>query len=118
LVAKEGGVLTRPGHTEASVDLAILSDAYPSSVICEIINEDVTIARVPDLVKLVNTFNLKLITIADLISYRKKHEIHIKREIETTLPTQFGEFKVFGYSNTVDNKEHIAFVKGDISNSK
>lgn len=114
LIAKEGGVLTRTGHTEASVDLAVLSDATPSSVICEIIKEDGTMARVPDLQEMAKAFDLKIITIEDLVTYRKKHEIHIKREVETILPTAYGNFKVFGYSNDLDQKEHLALVKGDL----
>lgn len=115
LIGKQGGVLTRPGHTEASIDLARLSDAYPSSVICEIVKEDGKMARVPDLLKIAETFDLKIITIAHLIEYRKKNEMQIKREVETILPTEFGEFKVYGYSNEFDDKEHIALVKGDVT---
>ncbi|MEW9676933.1 bifunctional 3,4-dihydroxy-2-butanone-4-phosphate synthase/GTP cyclohydrolase II [Lentibacillus sp. L22] len=115
LIAKEGGVLVRTGHTEASVDLAELSGAFPSCVICEVIKEDGTMARVPDLMKVSEQHRLKIITIADLITYRKKHEKHVKREVEATLPTDFGEFRVIGYSNDLDDKEHIALVKGEIS---
>ncbi|WP_188455155.1 bifunctional 3,4-dihydroxy-2-butanone-4-phosphate synthase/GTP cyclohydrolase II [Virgibacillus oceani] len=118
LVAKAGGVLTRPGHTEASVDLAKLSGAFPSGVICEIIKEDGTMARVPDLTKMADEFHLKMITIEELIDFRKKHEQHVKREVETVLPTQFGNFKVIGYSNDLDDKEHIALVKGNIDSDK
>ncbi|GGB50736.1 bifunctional 3,4-dihydroxy-2-butanone-4-phosphate synthase/GTP cyclohydrolase II [Virgibacillus dakarensis] len=114
LMAKDGGVLTRPGHTEASLDLANLSGAFPSGVICEIIKEDGTMARVPDLLKMSKQFSLKIITIKALIDYRKKHERHVKREVETVLPTEFGTFSVIGYSNDLDDKEHIALVKGDI----
>ncbi|MFD1039991.1 bifunctional 3,4-dihydroxy-2-butanone-4-phosphate synthase/GTP cyclohydrolase II [Virgibacillus byunsanensis] len=118
LVAKSGGVLTRPGHTEASVDLAIASDAFPSGVICEIIKKDGTMARVPDLKEMAEEFDLKLITIEELIRYRKKHEVHVTREVETVLPTEFGTFRVMGYSNTLDDKEHIALVKGELDPSK
>ncbi|MEN1969243.1 bifunctional 3,4-dihydroxy-2-butanone-4-phosphate synthase/GTP cyclohydrolase II [Lentibacillus sp. N15] len=114
LIAKTGGVLTRAGHTEASVDLADLSGAFPSCVICEIVKEDGTMARVPDLMETSEQYDLKIITIADLIDYRKKHENHVTREIETVLPTEFGDFRVVGYSNDLDGKEHIALVKGDI----
>lgn len=114
LVAKQGGVLTRPGHTEAAVDLARLCGAYPAGVICEIMNEDGTMARVPELKKIAERFNLKLITIKDLIRYRQKHEQLINREIEIQLPTQFGDFRAIGYSNFIDDKEHIAIVKGEI----
>lgn len=118
LIAKEGGVLTRPGHTEASVDLAVLSGSFPSGTICEIIKEDGTMARVPDLQEIADTFDLKIVTIEALIAYRKIHENHIKREVETVLPTEFGDFKVIGYSNDLDDKEHIALVKGDIDSGK
>ncbi|RYG73294.1 bifunctional 3,4-dihydroxy-2-butanone-4-phosphate synthase/GTP cyclohydrolase II [Lentibacillus lipolyticus] len=114
LIAKNGGVLERPGHTEASADLAELCGAFPSGVICEIIKDDGTMARVPDLEKMAETFHLKLITIADLITYRKQHEVHIKREVATELPTAFGTFHVYGYTNDLDGKEHIALVKGNI----
>ncbi|MBP1970649.1 3,4-dihydroxy 2-butanone 4-phosphate synthase/GTP cyclohydrolase II [Virgibacillus natechei] len=117
LIAKEGGVLSRPGHTEASVDLASLSGAFPSSVICEIIKDDGEMARVPDLMEMAEAFDLKLITIEDLIDYRKNKSSHIKREVETILPSEFGTFKIFGYSNDLDDKEHIALVKGDIDTS-
>lgn len=115
LIAKEGGVLTRPGHTEAAVDLAKLSGAKPVSVICEIIQDDGSMARLPQLIDIAKKFQLKIITIEHLIEYRKKNEMHIKREIKTKLPTEFGEFTVYGYSNKVDHLEHIAIVKGDIT---
>ncbi|MFC4556776.1 bifunctional 3,4-dihydroxy-2-butanone-4-phosphate synthase/GTP cyclohydrolase II [Virgibacillus kekensis] len=114
IVAKDGGVLTRPGHTEASVDLAELSGAFPSGVICEIIKEDGTMARVPDLKKIAEEFDLKFITIEELAAYRKRNEAHVNRAVETVLPTEFGVFKVYGYTNDLDDKEHIALVKGDI----
>lgn len=115
LIAKKGGVLTRDGHTEASVDLAKLCHASPSSVICEIIKEDGQMARVPDLMKIAKQHDLKMITIADLISYRKQTETHIKREVTTSLPTDYGNFQVYGYSNSLDDKEHIALVMGDVN---
>lgn len=118
LIAKEGGVLTRPGHTEASVDLAMLSGSFPSGTICEIIKADGTMARVPDLQEIAVAFELKIVTIEALIAYRKKNENHIKREVETVLPTEFGDFKVIGYSNDLDHKEHIALVKGDIDSNE
>ncbi|MFB4168549.1 bifunctional 3,4-dihydroxy-2-butanone-4-phosphate synthase/GTP cyclohydrolase II [Virgibacillus sp. JSM 102003] len=114
LVAKDGGVLTRPGHTEASVDLATLSGAFPSGVICEIINDDGTMARVPDLKEMAEKFDLKFITIEDLKAFRKQNEVHVTRAVETILPTEFGIFKVYGYTNDLDDKEHVALVKGDI----
>ncbi|EOP66818.1 riboflavin biosynthesis protein ribBA [Bacillus cereus VDM006] len=115
LIAKEGGVLRRAGHTEAAVDLAKLCGAEPAGVICEIIKEDGTMARVPDLVQVAKPFNIKMITIEDLIAYRRHHETLVTREIEITLPTDFGTFHAIGYSNSLDQKEHIALVKGDIS---
>jgi 3,4-dihydroxy 2-butanone 4-phosphate synthase / GTP cyclohydrolase II len=114
LIAKNGGVLRRAGHTEAAVDLARLCGAKPAGVICEIIKEDGTMARVPDLRKIADEFDLKMITIKDLIRYRNRKEKLIKREVEITLPTEFGEFKAIGYSNVIDGKEHIALVKGEI----
>ncbi|HEX6594301.1 MAG TPA: bifunctional 3,4-dihydroxy-2-butanone-4-phosphate synthase/GTP cyclohydrolase II [Bacillota bacterium] len=114
LVAKAGGVLTRPGHTEASIDLAKLSGAFPSGVICEIIRDDGRMARVPDLMDMAQQFNLKLISIEDLIRYRKQQEVLITREVETVLPTSFGSFKIIGYSNELDDKEHVALVKGNV----
>jgi 3,4-dihydroxy 2-butanone 4-phosphate synthase/GTP cyclohydrolase II len=114
LVAKKGGVLRRTGHTEAAVDLAILSGATPAGVICEIMNDDGTMARVPQLRKIADDLNLKMITIKDLIEYRNKKENLVKREVEINLPTEFGNFRAVGYSNLVDGKEHIALVKGKI----
>ncbi|MCA1030588.1 bifunctional 3,4-dihydroxy-2-butanone-4-phosphate synthase/GTP cyclohydrolase II [Bacillus timonensis] len=114
LVAKDGGVLRRAGHTEAAVDLARLSGSKPAGVICEIMNEDGTMARVPDLRKIADEHELKMITIKDLIKYRNRKDKLIKREVEITLPTEFGEFKAIGYSNVIDGKEHIALVKGEI----
>ncbi|EAO54719.1 GTP cyclohydrolase II / 3,4-dihydroxy-2-butanone-4-phosphate synthase [Bacillus thuringiensis serovar israelensis ATCC 35646] len=115
LIAKEGGVLRRAGHTEAAVDLAKLCGAEPAGVICEIINEDGTMARVPDLIECAKQFDIKMITIEDLIAYRRHHETLVTREVEITLPTDFGTFHAIGYSNSLDTKEHIALVKGDIS---
>lgn len=118
LIAKTGGVLRRAGHTEAAVDLSLLSGAKPGGVICEIIKEDGTMARVPDLLVLSEKLNLKIITIKDLIKYRNTTEKLVKREVEIDLPTEFGSFKAIGYSNTLDDKEHVAFVKGDIDSSE
>lgn len=115
LVAKKGGVLRRAGHTEAAVDLAKLCGAKPAGVICEIMNEDGTMARVPELRKIADQFELKMITIKDLIQYRNRKDRLIKREVEINLPTEFGIFKAVGYSNIVDDKEHIALVKGEIN---
>ncbi|GAB6935494.1 MAG: bifunctional 3,4-dihydroxy-2-butanone-4-phosphate synthase/GTP cyclohydrolase II [Calditerricola sp.] len=118
LVAKKGGVLRRAGHTEAAVDLARLAGAYPAGVICEIIKEDGTMARVPDLRRIADRFGLKMITIADLIRYRSRTDKLVRREVEVRLPTAFGEFRVIGYSNEVDHREHIALVKGELDPEK
>jgi 3,4-dihydroxy 2-butanone 4-phosphate synthase / GTP cyclohydrolase II len=118
LIAKKGGVLRRAGHTEAAVDLAKLCGAKPAGVICEIMNEDGTMARVPQLRKIADQFELKMITIKDLIQYRNRKDQLIKREVEINLPTEFGIFKAVGYSNLVDDKEHIALVKGEIDPDK
>lgn len=114
LEAKEGGVLKRSGHTEAAVDLARLAGVYPAGVICEIMNVDGTMARVPDLVEFVKHHDLKFITIADLIAYRRKHEMMVRRETEAKLPTKHGEFKMIGYVNTLNGEHHVALVKGDV----
>lgn len=115
LIAKKGGVLRRAGHTEAAVDLAMLCDSEPAGVICEIINEDGTMARVGDLEKVAEQFDLKMITIEALIEYRRRNEKLVKREVEITLPTEFGTFRAVGYTNSLDDKEHIAIVKGEIN---
>ena len=115
LLAKDGGVMRRAGHTEAAVDLAKLSGSAPAGVICEIIKEDGTMARVPDLRKMADEFDLTMITIADLIKYRNRYENHVKREVEINLPTEYGDFKAYGYTNDVDFREHVALVKGEIS---
>ncbi|WP_028784185.1 bifunctional 3,4-dihydroxy-2-butanone-4-phosphate synthase/GTP cyclohydrolase II [Thalassobacillus devorans] len=114
LLAKEGGVMRRAGHTEAAVDLAKLSGSDPAGVICEIIKEDGTMARVPDLRKMADEFDLTMITIEDLIKYRNRYENHVKREVEINLPTEYGDFKAYGYTNDVDFREHVALVKGEI----
>jgi 3,4-dihydroxy 2-butanone 4-phosphate synthase / GTP cyclohydrolase II len=113
LRARDGGVLKRAGHTEAAVDLSNLSGLYPAGVICEIQNADGTMSRLPELIEYAKEHDLKLISIADLISYRLKHERFVDRETVTNLPSQFGQFKVYGYRNRLDGTEHIAIVKGD-----
>ncbi|WP_318655455.1 bifunctional 3,4-dihydroxy-2-butanone-4-phosphate synthase/GTP cyclohydrolase II [Leptolyngbya sp. KIOST-1] len=113
LRAKDGGVLKRAGHTEAGVDLARLAGLYPAGVICEIQNPDGSMARLPELVDYAKTFGLKLISIADLISYRLQHERFVQREAVATMPTQFGEFAIYAYRNLLDGSEHVAMVKGD-----
>jgi 3,4-dihydroxy 2-butanone 4-phosphate synthase/GTP cyclohydrolase II len=116
LVAKDGGVLVRAGHTEAAVDIARLAGLYPAGVICEIMNDDGTMARLPDLVQFAQLHGLKIATIADLIAYRRRYDHFIHRAIETELDSRHGgEFKMMVYLNTVEYAEHIALVKGDIS---
>jgi 3,4-dihydroxy 2-butanone 4-phosphate synthase/GTP cyclohydrolase II len=114
LKAKSGGVLERTGQTEAAVDLARLAGLNPSGVICEILNDDGTMARVPDLVDYCARHGLKMISVADLIAYRRKHDKLIERVVSTRMPTAFGEFTVFGYRSLVDGKHHVAMVKGDV----
>lgn len=113
LRAKKGGVLKRAGHTEAAVDLARLSGLYPAGVICEIQNPDGTMARLPELYEYAQKHNLKLINIADLISYRLKHDRFVYRETICKFPSQFGDFQIYAYRNVLDNTEHIAIVKGN-----
>ncbi|MGB3264563.1 MAG: bifunctional 3,4-dihydroxy-2-butanone-4-phosphate synthase/GTP cyclohydrolase II [Microcoleus sp.] len=113
LRAIDGGVLKRAGHTEASVDLARLAGLYPSGVICEIQNPDGSMARLPELIEYAKTYNLKIISIADLISYRLKHDRFVRRETVAKLPTEFGDFTIYAYRDTQDNSEHVAIVKGD-----
>lgn len=116
LVARDGGVLIRAGHTEASVDIARLAGLYPAGVICEIMNDDGTMARLPDLVQFAQIHGLKLGTIADLIAYRRRNDTLIQRIHEDTFKlANGGEMKAHIYMNTVTNEEHIALVKGDIS---
>lgn len=117
LVAMEGGVLKRSGHTEASVDLARMAGLYPAGVICEIMNEDGTMARAPQLMEFVRKHQLKIITIADLISYRRNTEKLIRRAAEAKMPTEYGEFKIVAYENIVNGEHHVALVKGDVSNT-
>ena len=114
LKAKAGGVLERTGQTEAAVDLARLAGLNPSGVICEIMNDDGTMARVADLVPYCERHGLKMITVADLIAYRRRHDRLVERVVATSLPTGFGEFTVVGYRSLVDDKHHVAMVKGDV----
>ena len=118
LRAKEGGVLRRAGHTEAAVDLAKLAGLYPAGVICEIMNDDGTMARVPQLVEFCKRHNLKIITIADIIKYRRLHEKLIERVESAEMPTKYGHFTAIAYRSILDNKCHIALVKGDIENAE
>jgi 3,4-dihydroxy 2-butanone 4-phosphate synthase/GTP cyclohydrolase II len=115
LKAKQGGVLERTGHTEASVDLARLAGLIPAGVICEIMNEDGTMARVPDLAPYCERHGLKMITVADLIAYRRRTEKLVERVVATRLPTAFGEFSAVGYRSLVDDKHHVAMVKGEVA---
>ena len=115
LRARVGGVLKRAGHTEAAVDLARLAGLYPAGVICEIQNPNGSMARLPELVEYAKQHDLKLISIADLISYRLKHDRFVYRETVCEFPSQFGDFKIYAYRNALDNTEHLAIVKGDIS---
>lgn len=116
LVARRGGVLVRAGHTEAAVDIARLAGLIPSGVICEVMNDDGTMARLPDLVKFAQLHGMKVGTIADLIAYRRRNDHFITRAVETELDSHHGgKFKMMLYVNTVEYAEHIALVKGDIS---
>ncbi len=110
---KEGGVLRRAGHTEAAVDLAVLAGLYPAGTICEIMNDDGTMARVPELMEFARVHGLKIITIADLIQYRRRNEVLIRRVEATRLPTRFGDFTAVAYESLLDGKGHLALVKGE-----
>ncbi len=115
LVSKPGGVLRRSGHTEAAVDLARMAGLYPAGVICEVMNDNGTMARVDDLQVFAQRHNLKIITIADLIAYRLKHEKLVKKEAEAQMPTKHGYFRIHGYINTLTDEHHAALVKGNVS---
>lgn len=110
----EGGVLKRAGHTEASVDLARLAGLYPAGVLCETVNDDGTMARLPDLVGFAAEHDLKIISIADLIAYRRAHEVLVSRVAEATIPTPYGEFRSYAYESVVDGRTHVALVLGEI----
>ena len=114
LRARRGGVLFRTGQTEGSVDLARLAGLKPAGVICEIMNDDGTMARRPDLDKFAKKHDLRVVTVADIISYRMRNESFVHKEAETVLPTPFGEFRAIAFINELDNSEHLALVKGDI----
>src|SRR2546423_570937 len=114
LKAKPGGVLERTGQTEAAVDLARLAGLNPSGVICEVMNDAGTMARVPDRERYCAQHGLKMITVADLISYRRRHDKLVERVVETTLPTDFGDFTAVGFRSFVDDKHHVAMVKGEV----
>jgi len=114
LIAREGGVLRRAGHTEAACDLARLAGLEPAGVICEILNADGTMARVPQLREFAKKHDIKFINIAQLIAYRLERERFVQREAKAIFPSAFGEFTVYGYKNGLDGQEHLAFVKGDV----
>ena len=118
LRARQGGVMVRAGQTEAAVDLARIAGLYPAGVICEIMNEDGTMARVPQLAKFAKKHGLLLITIADLIKYRIRTESLVKRVAAARLPTEYGDFNVYAYENQVDTQTHVALVRGEIGDGK
>ncbi len=115
---REGGVLKRAGHTEASVDLARLAGLYPAGVLCETVNEDGTMARLPDLVQFGAQHGLKIISIADLIAYRRANEILVAKVAEATIPTPHGEFRSYAYESAVDGRTHVALVLGEIGDGR
>jgi len=118
LKARDGGVLERAGHTEAAVDLARLAGLIPAGVICEVMNEDGTMARVPDLIGYCERHGLKLVTLAELIAYRRRTEKLVERIVATRLPTKFGEFAAVGYRSLLDDKHHVAMVKGEVAGAE
>lgn len=118
LTARDGGVLKRAGHTEAAVDLAKLAGLSSAGVICEIMKEDGTMARVPELMEFVKKHYLKIITVQDLIAYRRKTESLVEKAAEAILPTQYGEFKIAAYVNKLNGEHHIALIKGNISDGE
>lgn len=115
LRAQEGGVLKRAGHTEAAIDLCRLAGLYPAAVICEIMNDDGTMARVPELEVIARKFGLRIVTVADLISYRMRHDKLVRRVAETELPTKYGVFRAVAYASLLDEGEHVALIKGDVA---
>ncbi|OGV32269.1 MAG: bifunctional 3,4-dihydroxy-2-butanone 4-phosphate synthase/GTP cyclohydrolase II [Lentisphaerae bacterium GWF2_45_14] len=118
LIARPGGVLQRSGHTEACVDLARLTGLSPAGVICEIMNDDGSMARLPELKKFCKKHKLKLCSIADLIAYRRKNEKLVKREQKVKMPTKYGDFELYLYRTLIDNSEHLALVYGDVENKE
>ncbi|MCH4895584.1 bifunctional 3,4-dihydroxy-2-butanone-4-phosphate synthase/GTP cyclohydrolase II [Marinilabiliaceae bacterium JC040] len=115
LLARPNGVLVRAGHTEASVDLARMAGLYPAAAICEIMNEDGTMARVPQLMEYVKKHDLKIITIADLIEYRRHTEKMVEKVTEAEMPTKYGTFRIHGFINKITQEHHVAIVKGDVN---
>src|SRR5688572_18528273 len=118
LRARDGGVLVRAGQTEAAVDLARIAGLYPAGVICEIMNEDGTMARVPELTKFAKKHDLLMITIADLIQYRMQTEALVRRIASSSLPTDYGDFRVIAYESLIDKETHVALVKGEIGGGR
>jgi 3,4-dihydroxy 2-butanone 4-phosphate synthase/GTP cyclohydrolase II len=118
LRAKAGGVLVRAGHTEAIVDLTRIAGLYPAGVICEIMSENGAMAKLPELQNIAKKYGIKIISIADLISYRRRHEKLVKRVAEAKLPTKYGEFKIIAYKSETDPDQHVALVMGDIESSE
>jgi 3,4-dihydroxy 2-butanone 4-phosphate synthase / GTP cyclohydrolase II len=118
LKAKAGGVLERTGQTEAAVDLSRLAGLNPAGVICEIMNDDGTMARVPDLEHYCARHDLKMVTVADLIAYRRRHDKLVERVVETGLPTEYGDFRAVGFRSLVDDKHHVAMVKGEVDGAE
>jgi 3,4-dihydroxy 2-butanone 4-phosphate synthase/GTP cyclohydrolase II len=118
LRAREGGVLVRAGHTEAIVDLARLAGLYPAGVICEIMNEDGTMARLPQLEVFAGKHGLKIVSITDLITYRRRHEKLVTKVAQANLPTRYGQFTAVAYKSTIDPDQHVALVKGDLSSEE
>ena len=118
LRAREGGVLVRAGHTEAIVDLARLAGLYPAGVICEVMNEDGTMARLPQLEKVAKEYKLKVVSITDLITYRRRHEKLVTKVAQANLPTRYGQFIAIAYKSTIDPDQHVALVKGDVSSDE
>ena len=114
LRARNGGVLVRAGQTEASVDLARIAGLYPAGVVCEIMNEDGTMSRVPQLIEFCKEHGVRMLTVADLIRYRMQHERYVRRVAEATLPTPYGEFRMIAYASDVDHDQHIALVRGNL----
>jgi 3,4-dihydroxy 2-butanone 4-phosphate synthase/GTP cyclohydrolase II len=115
LRARDGGVLVRAGQTEATVDLARMAGLRPAGVLCEVMNEDGTMARMPQLEEFARKFNLKIVSVADLIAYRYRHERLVQKVAEAKLPTKFGDFRVIAYKSTTDPDEHLAMVMGDVN---
>ncbi len=118
LMAQEGGVLKRAGHTEATVDLARLAGSYPAGVLCEILHPDGTMARLPELVRVAREHGLKIISIADLIEYRRKRERLVRRVAEAAIPTEEGEYRAFAYESQIDGAVHVALVLGDVGDGE